>query len=87
MEAIRPVDGEFKITPGEIPKPVPPVQYNTYLNKYVMMYTDSANNVMMRTAEMLRYAPMQPWSAGQDIYWNMSSWGDCNVLLMHMRLV
>ncbi len=34
------------------------------------------------------YAPMMdPWSTGQDIYGNMSMWGDCNVLLMHTRLV
>jgi hypothetical protein len=30
---------------------------------------------------------MNPWSTGQDVYWNMSSWGDYNVLLMHTRLV
>ncbi|WP_313676176.1 DUF4185 domain-containing protein [Mycolicibacterium sp.] len=82
------------------------VQYNTYLNKYVMMYTDSANNVVMRTAAQPQgpwsppttlatsaqylglYAPMMnPWSTGQDVYWNMSLWGDYNVLLMHTRLV
>lgn len=81
------------------------VQYNTYLNKYVMMYADSANNVVMRTADRPEgpwsapttlatstqypglYAPMMdPWSTGQDIYWNMSMWGDYNVLLMHTRL-
>ena len=82
------------------------VQYNTYLNKYVMMYADSSNNVVMRTADRPEgpwsapttlatslkypglYAPMMdPWTTGQDIYWNMSMWGDYNVLLMHTRLV
>ena len=82
------------------------VQYNTYLNKYVMMYADSGNNVVMRTADVPQgpwsapttlatsvryaglYAPMMdPWTTGQDIYWNMSMWGDYNVLLMHTRLV
>jgi Domain of unknown function (DUF4185) len=29
------------------------VQYNTYLHKYVMLYTDSANNVVMRTADSM----------------------------------
>ncbi len=81
------------------------VQYNTYLNKYVMMYADSNNNVVMRTADRPEgpwsgpttlvtstqypglYAPMMdPWSTGQDIYWNMSMWGDYNVLLMHTKL-
>ncbi len=82
------------------------VQYNTYLNQYVMMYADSANNVVMRTADRPEgpwsepttvatsvqypglYAPMMhPWTTDQDIYWNMSMWGDYNVLLMHTRLV
>lgn len=82
------------------------VQYNTYLNKYVMMYADSGNNVVMRTADRPQgpwsapttlatslqypglYAPMMdPWTTGQDVYWNMSMWGDYNVLLMHTRLV
>lgn len=82
------------------------VQYNTYLNKYVMMYADSTNNIVMRTADQPQgtwsapvtlttsiqypglYAPMMdPWTTGQDIYWNMSMWGDYNVLLMHTRLV
>ncbi|WP_235435704.1 DUF4185 domain-containing protein [Mycobacterium sp. EPa45] len=81
------------------------VQYNTYLKKYVMMYADNNNNVVMRTADRPEgpwsapttlatstqypglYAPMMdPWSTGQDIYWNMSMWGDYNVLLMHTRL-
>ena len=34
-------------------------QYNTYLNKYVLMYADQNNNVVMRTAD----APQGPWSA------------------------
>jgi hypothetical protein len=29
------------------------VQYNTYLRKYVMLYTDSGNNVVMRTADSM----------------------------------
>lgn len=81
------------------------VQYNTYLSKYVMMYADNNNNVVMRTADRPEgpwsgpttlvtstqypglYAPMMdPWSTGQDIYWNMSMWGDYNVLLMHTKL-
>lgn len=82
------------------------VQYNTYLNKYMMMYADSGNNVVMRTADRPEgpwsppttlatsvqypglYAPMMdPWTTGKDVYWNMSMWGDYNVLLMHTRLV
>lgn len=34
------------------------VQYNTYLNKYVMLHTDSFNNVVMRTAD----TPQGTWS-------------------------
>ena len=34
------------------------VQYNTYLNKYVMLSTDSSNNVVMRTAD----SPTGTWS-------------------------
>jgi hypothetical protein len=81
------------------------VQYNTYLGKYLMMYADQNNNIVMRTADKPQgpwsapttvvtstqypglYAPMMdPWSTGQDIYWNMSMWGDYNVLLMHTTL-
>ena len=80
------------------------VQYNTYLNKYVIMYADN-NNVVMRTADNPQgpwsapttlvtsakypglYAPMtDPWTNGKDIYWNMSQWGDYNVVLMHTTL-
>lgn len=35
------------------------VQYNTYLNKYVMLHTDSFNNVVMRTADV----PQGTWSS------------------------
>lgn len=35
------------------------VQYNDYLKKYVMLYTDSSNNVQLRTAD----APNGTWSA------------------------
>jgi hypothetical protein len=29
---------------------------------------------------------MDPWSTGQDIYWNMSIWGSYNVQLMKTTL-
>jgi Domain of unknown function (DUF4185) len=35
------------------------VQYNLYLDKYVMLYADKNNNVVMRTASQ----PQGPWSA------------------------
>ncbi len=81
------------------------VQYNTYLNKYVAMYSSSVGSVIIRTADTPQgtwsapttlvtsaqypglYAPMMdPWSTGQDIYWNMSIWGSYNVLLMKTTL-
>jgi hypothetical protein len=93
------------------------VQYNDYLDKYVVMYADGNNNVQMRTAETPEgpwsapitvatsaqypglYAPMiHPWSgtgelvdsSGQpdvsDLYWNMSIWGDYNVVMMQTDL-
>ncbi|GAA2782047.1 DUF4185 domain-containing protein [Mycolicibacterium pallens] len=81
------------------------VQYNTYLNKYVAMYSSSVGSVIIRTADSPQgtwsapttlvtsvqypglYAPMMdPWSTGQDIYWNMSQWGSYNVLLMKTTL-
>ena len=94
------------------------VQYNTYLNKYVMLNTDQYNNVVMRTADSPTgtwseaktlayslnypglYAPMiHPWSGTdqlkkadgsaedpQYLYWNMSLWGDYNVVLMKTDL-
>lgn len=81
------------------------VQYNTYLNKYVAMYSSSVGSVIIRTADTPQgtwsapttlvtsaqypglYAPMMdPWSTGQDIYWNMSVWGSYNVLLMKTTL-
>jgi hypothetical protein len=81
------------------------VQYNDYLKRYVVMYTDQSNNVVMRTSVRPEgpwsdpttlvtsasypglYAPMMhPWSTGQDVYWNLSLWGDYNVKLMHTTL-
>ena len=88
------------------------VQYNDYLGKYVALYGNGANNVILRTAD----DPTGPWSApltvatsiqypglyapmihplsgtGQltdgakpdvsNLYWNMSLWGNYNVVLM-----
>lgn len=39
------------------------VQYNDYLNKYVVLYTDGSSNVVMRTADN----PQGPWSATQTL--------------------
>jgi hypothetical protein len=89
------------------------VQYNEYLGKYVVLYGNGANNVILRTAD----DPAGPWSdpvtiatslqypglyapmihplsgTGQltdsngkpddgNLYWNMSLWGNYNVVLM-----
>jgi len=93
------------------------VQYNEYLDKYVVMYGNGANNVILRTADTPEgqwstpitvatslqypglYAPMiHPLSgtgeltdaAGNPdvshIYWNMSIWGNYNVVLMKTDL-
>jgi hypothetical protein len=93
------------------------VQYNDYLDKYVVMYANGNNDVQMRTADTPEgpwsapitvatsaqypglYAPMiHPWSgtgeltdsSGQpdvsDLYWNMSVWGDYNVVMMQTDL-
>jgi hypothetical protein len=93
------------------------VQYNEYLGKYVVMYGNGANNVILRTADTPEgtwstpvtvatsiqypglYAPMiHPLSgtgeltdAGGDpdvstLYWNMSLWGNYNVVLMKTDL-
>jgi hypothetical protein len=93
------------------------VQYNDYLGKYVMMYTNSQNNVELRYADEPYgqwsapitvatsvqypglYAPMiHPWSGtGQlvnsdgtpdvsTLYWDMSLWGNYNVVLMKTDL-
>jgi len=93
------------------------VQYNEYLDKYVVLYGDGNNNIQMRTASQPQgpwsspitvarsaeypglYAPMiHPWSGtglliGEDgepdvstLYWNMSIWGDYNVVLMKTDL-
>ncbi len=92
------------------------VQYNEYLGKYVVLYGNGANNVILRTAD----DPTGPWSApvtiatsGQypglyapmihplsgtgeltdgtnpdvsNLYWNMSLWGNYNVVLMKTDL-
>jgi len=39
------------------------VQYNPYLKKYVMLYADKNNNVVMRTAS----APQGTWSAPKTL--------------------
>jgi Domain of unknown function (DUF4185) len=39
------------------------VAYNDYLNKYIALYTDGSNNVVMRTADN----PQGPWSASQTL--------------------
>jgi hypothetical protein len=46
-----------------IPAPVSEmsVQYNTYLQQYIALYCNGANNVVIRTAP----APQGPWSAAQ----------------------
>ena len=82
------------------------VQYNDYLNKYVVLYTDGSNNVVMRTADNPQgpwsasqtlvtstqlpggiYAPfIHPWSAGHDLYFNLSLWSAYSVMLMHTTL-
>lgn len=93
------------------------VQYNEYLDKYVVLYGDGNNDIQLRTADTPEgpwsepitiarsadypglYAPMiHPWSGtglltGEDgkpdvstLYWNMSLWGDYNVVLMETDL-
>ncbi|OBB60490.1 hypothetical protein A5757_10245 [Mycobacterium sp. 852013-51886_SCH5428379] len=93
------------------------VQYNEYLDQYIVLYGDGNNNIQMRTASQPQgpwsspvtlarsvdypglYAPMiHPWSGtglltGEDgepdvrtLYWNMSIWGDYNVVLMETDL-
>lgn len=39
------------------------VQYNPYLNKYVMLYGDNNNNIVMRTAT----SPQGPWSTPKTL--------------------
>ena len=93
------------------------VQYNEYLDKYVVMYGNGANNVILRTAD----TPEGPWSTPvtvatslqypglyaplvhplsgtgeltdelgdpdlKNLYWNMSLWGNYNVVLMKTDL-
>ena len=93
------------------------VQYNEYLDKYVVMYGNGANNVILRTADTPEgewsapvtvatsiqypglYAPMiHPLSGTGDLtdagdnpdvknlYWNLSLWGNYNVVLMKTDL-
>lgn len=93
------------------------VQYNEYLDKYVVMYGDGLNNIQLRTADTPEgpwsdpiqvasslqypglYAPMihplsgtgQLTDANGDpdvstLYWNMSLWGNYNVVLMDTDL-
>ncbi|MBO0676126.1 DUF4185 domain-containing protein [Mycolicibacterium sp. S2-37] len=93
------------------------VQYNEYLDQYVVLYGDGNNDIQMRTASQPQgpwsspitlarsadypglYAPMiHPWSGtglltGRDgqpdvstLYWNMSIWGDYNVVFMETDL-
>lgn len=93
------------------------VQYNEYLDKYVVLYGDGYNNVQMRTADTPEgawsdpvmiatsiaypglYAPyIHPWSGTgkltdsdgdsdvSTLYWNMSLWGNYNVVLMETDL-
>lgn len=93
------------------------VQYNEYLDKYVVLYGDGANNVQLRTADTPEgvwsdpvtiatsisypglYAPyIHPWSGTgkltdgdghadvSTLYWNMSLWGNYNVVLMETDL-
>ncbi len=47
------------------------VQYNPYLNKYVMLYGDSWNNVVMRTAD----SPQGTWSAPKQLASSWTMWG------------
>ncbi len=92
------------------------IQYNEYLDKYVVLYGNGSNNVILRTADSPEgpwsdpvtiatsvqypglYAPMiHPLSGtgmltdGTDpdvsnLYWNMSLWGNYNVVLMKTDL-
>ena len=85
------------------------VQYNKSLKKYVVLYGDQFNNIVMRTSDTPQgtwssakvlmgqqnggiYAPMMhPWSpstmgTGTDLYWNLSSWSEYNVMLMRTDL-
>ena len=93
------------------------VQYNDYLDKYVVLYGNGANNVILRTADTPEgvwsdpvtiatsfqypglYAPMvHPLSGTGELtdaagdpdistlYWNMSLWGNYNVVLMKTDL-
>jgi len=92
------------------------IQYNDYLNKYVVLYGNGSNNVILRTADSPEgpwsdpvtiatsvqypglYAPMiHPLSGTgmltdgtnpdiSNLYWNMSIWGNYNVVLMKTDL-
>lgn len=92
------------------------IQYNEYLDKYVVLYGNGANNIILRTADTPEgawsdpitiatsvqypglYAPMiHPLSGTglltdgtnpdvSNLYWNMSLWGNYNVVLMKTDL-
>ena len=92
------------------------IQYNEYLDKYVVLYGNGSNNVILRTADTPEgpwsdpvtiatsvqypglYAPMiHPLSGTgkltdgtnpdvSNLYWNMSLWGNYNVVLMKTDL-
>ncbi|MET0475261.1 MAG: DUF4185 domain-containing protein [Mycobacterium sp.] len=95
------------------------VQYNEYLGKYIMLYGDSANSMVLRTSDTPQgnwsapitlataaqypqlYAPMiHPWSSTgllrkgdgvtvedpRYLFWNMSMFGDYNVISMRTDL-
>ena len=82
-------------------------QYNNYLKRYLVLYTNGgSNDVVARTAPSPQgpwspeqplvssfsmpggiYAPMiHPWSAGRDLYFNLSLWSAYDVMLMHTVL-
>jgi hypothetical protein len=82
------------------------VQYNDYMKKYIVLYTNFLNSVVMRTADNPQgpwtseqtlvtslqvpggiYAPfIHTWSAGRDLYFNLSLWSAYSVMVMHTKL-
>ena len=64
-----------------IPAPVSEmsVQYNTYLKKFVAMYCDGSNNVVMRTAP----AAQGPWSSAQTLVTSRQIPGGIYAPFMH----
>ena len=69
------------IATAVIPAPVSEmsVQYNTYLNKYIAMYCNGFNNVVMRTAP----APQGPWSSAQTLVTSRQIPGGIYAPFMH----